>query len=57
VRASSVNVGIIGRNLWMSTDVPNIDPEFSYTTGNTQGLEYAIIPNNRAIGFSVRVTP
>jgi outer membrane receptor protein involved in Fe transport len=57
IRASSVNVGIIGRNLWMSTDVPNIDPEFSYTTGNTQGLEYAIIPNNRAIGFSVRVTP
>lgn len=55
--ASAINVGITGRNLVTWTDVPNIDPEFSYSTGNTQGLEYAIIPNPRTFGFSVRVTP
>jgi TonB-linked SusC/RagA family outer membrane protein len=57
MNASAVNLGIIGRNLMTWTDVPNIDPEFSYSTGNMQGIEYAIIPNPRAIGFSVRVTP
>lgn len=55
--ASAINIGINARNLKTWTDVPNIDPEFSYQTGNLQGIEYAIIPNPRAIGFSVRVTP
>jgi TonB-linked SusC/RagA family outer membrane protein len=57
VRASALNVGLVGRNLATWTDVPNIDPEFSYSTGNVQGLEYAIIPNPRSIGFNVRLTP
>jgi hypothetical protein len=55
--ASAINVALSGRNLHTWTKVPNIDPEFSYTTGNLQGIEYGIIPNPRAIGFSVRVTP
>ncbi len=46
-----------GRNLLTWTDVPNIDPEFTYTSGNFQGIEYAIPANPRSIGFSVRVTP
>ena len=57
LRVSSANVAIVGRNLWMSTSVPNIDPEFSYTTGNNQGSEFAALPNARSVGFSVRVSP
>ncbi len=57
VHASDVNVAIIGRNLWTSTKVPNIDPEFTYQTGNNQGIEYAALPVPRSIGFSVRLTP
>jgi TonB-linked SusC/RagA family outer membrane protein len=57
LHASSVNVAIIGNNLWTSTKVPNIDPEFSYGTGNNQGFEFATIPNTRSIGFNVRIVP
>jgi hypothetical protein len=55
--ASSANIAVIGRNLFTITDVPNIDPEFAYTTGNYQGMEFAALPNPRSIGFSVRLTP
>lgn len=57
LRVTSANLALVGRNLWMSTSVPNIDPEFSYTTGNYQGAEFAALPNPRSIGFSVRLTP
>lgn len=57
LHASQVNVAIIGRNLWTSTKVPNIDPEFTYQTGNNQGIEYAALPVPRSVGFSVRLTP
>ncbi|MFI5227734.1 MAG: SusC/RagA family TonB-linked outer membrane protein [Gemmatimonadales bacterium] len=55
--ASAVNIALVGRNLWTSTNVPNIDPEISYNTGSNQGLEYAGLPVPRSYGFSVRVTP
>ena len=57
MRVSAANVAVVGRNLWLSTNVPNIDPEFSYSTGNNQGSEFAALPNARSVGFSVRVTP
>ncbi len=57
LKVSSANVAFVGRNLWTSSDVPNIDPEFSYTTGNYQGSEFAALPNARSVGFSIRVTP
>jgi TonB-linked SusC/RagA family outer membrane protein len=55
--ASAVNVSLTGRNLKTWTKVPNIDPEFSYTTGNYQGIEFAALPNARVWGLSLRVTP
>ena len=55
--ASDVNVALTGRNLHTWTKVPNIDPEFSYTTGNFQGMEFAALPNARVWGISFRVTP
>lgn len=55
--AEDVSIAITGRNLKMWTDVPMIDPEFAYTTGNFQGAEFAALPNPRSIGFSVRLTP
>ena len=57
LHASSVNIALIGSNLWTSTKVPNIDPEFSYNTGNQQGFEFATIPNAKSIGFNLRITP
>lgn len=56
-RARAVNVALIGRNLWTWTKIPNIDPEFAYSTGNFQGMEFAALPNATSVGFNVRVTP
>lgn len=55
--AQSVSLALTGRNLFTWTDVPLIDPEFAYTTGNFQGVEFAALPNPRTIGVSVRITP
>ncbi len=55
--ATAVNVAFVGSNLHTWTKVPNIDPEFAYSSGNTQGIEYASIPSPRSLGLSVRITP
>ena len=57
LRAQAINVSFVGRNLWLSTDVPNIDPEFAYSNGNFQGMEFAALPNARSLGINLRVTP
>ena len=57
MNANSVNLALVGRNLWTHSNVPNIDPEITYNTGANQGLEYAGLPAVRSIGFSVRITP
>jgi TonB-linked SusC/RagA family outer membrane protein len=57
LRASAVSLALTGRNLALWTDVPNIDPEFAYSSGNFQGVEYALPGNTRSFGISVRVTP
>lgn len=57
MRAQSVSLALTGRNLALWTDVPNVDPEFSYATGNYQGVEYAFPGNTRSWGLSVRITP
>jgi TonB-linked SusC/RagA family outer membrane protein len=54
---TSANVAIIGRNLALWTDVPNIDPETGFDASNVQGLEFGQLPTARSVGFSVSVTP
>ena len=57
MNSRAVNIAFVGRNLFTHANVPNIDPEFSYTTGNFQGMEFAPLPNARSIGLNLRVTP
>ena len=57
VRAQSVSLALTGRNLALWTDVPNVDPEFAYSSGNFQGIEYAFPGNTKSWGLSVRITP
>jgi outer membrane receptor protein involved in Fe transport len=54
---TGMNVALIGRNLALWTDVPNIDPETGFDASNIQGLEFGQLPTPRSIGFSVSVTP
>ena len=56
-RVSGIQLALIGRNLALWTDVPNVDPETAFNAGNVQGFEYSQMPSGRSIGFSVSVTP
>ena len=53
---SAITIGLTGRNLKTWTNVPNIDPEFSYQTGNNQGIESMVLPNAKSWGINVRIT-
>jgi len=45
---------LVGRNLWIiHKDVPNIDPETAFNTGNAQGLESLTLPTTRSFGFNL----
>ena len=52
-----MSIAFTGRNLALWTDVPNVDPEFAYSSGNFQGIEYAFPGNTRSFGINVRITP
>ena len=50
----SATVSLVGRNLFiLHKDVPNIDPETAFNTGNAQGLEDLGLPSVRNIGFNL----
>jgi TonB-linked SusC/RagA family outer membrane protein len=55
--ARAATVALTGRNLYMWKDVPNIDPEFAYSSRNDQGIEVNMSPNPRSIGFNLRIVP
>jgi outer membrane receptor protein involved in Fe transport len=55
--ATGASFSLVGRNLFTHKHVPNVDPEFAYSTGNYQGIEFAQLPNNRSFGLSVQLTP
>lgn len=57
LNAQNINIALTGRNLITWTDVPNIDPEFAYSSTNFQMVEYAIPANPRSVGISVRIRP
>ncbi len=51
------NLSLTARNLWIIyKDVPNIDPELAYGTGNAQGYESLALPTTRqwSINLSVK---
>jgi hypothetical protein len=47
---------LVGRNLWIiHKNVPNIDPETAFNTGNAQGLEDLSLPTARSFGFNLNL--
>lgn len=47
---------LVGRNLWIiHKNVPNIDPETAFNTGNAQGLEDLSLPTARSYGFNLNL--
>ena len=52
----SATVSVVGRNLLIiHKNVPNIDPETAFNTGNGQGLEDLTLPTVRNIGFNINL--
>lgn len=54
---SNARLSIVGRNLMLWTDAPNIDPESAFSSTNVQGIEMGQMPTARSIGFQFSVTP
>jgi hypothetical protein len=54
---SGGDIALIGRNLALWTNTPNIDPETAYDASNRQGLESGQFPTARSFGFSVSIRP
>lgn len=53
---NSLSLAIVGRNLWnIYDDVPLVDPESSFNTGNAQGFESYGLPATRSVGFNLNV--
>jgi hypothetical protein len=48
----------IGRNLWLSTDYPGVDPETSLTGAgsNLTGFDYFNMPSTKAVTFGVKLS-
>jgi hypothetical protein len=55
--ARAATIALTGRNLYMWKNVPNIDPEFAYSSRNDQGIEVNMSPNPRSVGFNLRIIP
>jgi len=55
--ARGASISFTGRNLVTWKNVPNIDPEFAYSSRNDQGIEVNMSPNPRSFGFNLRVIP
>jgi TonB-linked SusC/RagA family outer membrane protein len=55
--ARGASISFTGRNLITWKNVPNIDPEFAYSSRNDQGIEVNMSPNPRSYGFNLRVIP
>tara|TARA_R110002049_G_scaffold30_2_gene182 strand:- start:10079 stop:13261 length:3183 start_codon:yes stop_codon:yes gene_type:complete len=51
---NALTFSVIGRNLWLiHSNVPNIDPESTYSISNGQGYEYGSLPQRKSFGFNL----
>jgi hypothetical protein len=53
----NVGVSVVGRNLFLWTDVPHIDPETTMASGQQQtpGFEVQQLPSTRSFGMNLRL--
>lgn len=56
-RGGAARVSLIGRNLFLWSRAPNIDPETTLSTSSFQGAELGQLPATRSIGVQLTVTP
>ncbi|WP_456314478.1 SusC/RagA family TonB-linked outer membrane protein [Pseudomonas shirazensis] len=55
-KINSIYLSLFARNLLtFNKDLPNIDPESMYTSGNGQGFEYGSLPSRQSYGFNIKI--
>jgi len=55
LRLEDLTVSFVARNLWLIfSNVPNVDPEGTYSNNNGQGVEWATYPIVRSFGFNLK---
>ncbi len=52
----NVSFSAYGRNLFLWTDVPNIDPEVASYDGQLKGIETMATPSTKSFGFNINIT-
>jgi hypothetical protein len=57
LHAQTLRVALVGRNLALWTDAPNIDPEFVLSTAAGRGMEMGQLPTVRSVGVQLSLTP
>ncbi|MEO8335681.1 MAG: TonB-dependent receptor plug domain-containing protein [bacterium] len=57
LRAQSARVSLVGRNLALWTNAPNIDPETALSTATYRGAEMGQLPTAKSIGLQLSLTP
>ena len=57
LHAQTLRVAVIGRNLAIWADAPNIDPEFVLSTAPSRGMELGQLPTARSVGVQISLTP
>jgi TonB-dependent SusC/RagA subfamily outer membrane receptor len=55
--AQSVRISVVGRNLALWTNAPNIDPETALSAGSLQGIEMGQLPSARSVGIQISIAP
>src|SRR5260221_159660 len=51
-----LSFGLVGRNLWIiSSHIPGVDPESTFTVTNAQGYQNASYPSYRSMGFNFNI--
>jgi hypothetical protein len=56
-RGSTMRASLIGRNLFLWSKAPNIDPETTLGTSSFQGVELGQLPSVRSIGLQLSIAP
>lgn len=51
----NASISVTARNLFVLSNVPNIDPESSYSVSNGQGYEYGSLPQRSSFGVNVNL--
>ncbi|MEP6731131.1 MAG: TonB-dependent receptor plug domain-containing protein [bacterium] len=57
LHAQNARFSIIGRNLALWSDTPNIDPETVLSTSTFRGAEMGQLPTAKSVGFQLTLTP